>query len=540
MKYNRITIAMLSIVVGASLSGCGGGGEEETVNNRPVSTSPTNITFASQSIATNEGDKGERKTVTVNLRLSKVHNENISLNYVMEEDNEFASGRYESASGTTQITAGTREQRLEFTILGNDRHEDTGRVSVNFSLTGNPSNVNLTQNKATIVINDDDSAPVVQLNIENIDVREGVGKVDIKATLDRPSYKEVTANLSFDGLASVNDYEVTNPSIIFKSDEISSSTSIDIFADDIIEGSETIEVALQSVVNGSIGGNNSMRVIILGDLKLTDTGVTLYYNNGEYNSNMPDAAHGQQDADFGLDTNANFNTRNGLGGLSYNKIDDAGNALGANDNAHQCVYDAHTGLSWEIKGEYFYHQFSEDPSDEEEEIEANYTNRHFNNRNGRYMWYEDDNKLNGGSKGGANNKELEAPILASQACMFPNRDSPLYISSVTQKGCTSDKYEELINKTARCGFVDWRLPTINELQSLVVYQDSENAHDMDYFPESDEAEASHTASGFVYLSSTPSIDNEASVWCLDTSERRIKLCNKRDYHHIRLVRGSQF
>jgi hypothetical protein len=356
MEYNQITIAMLTIFMATSLTGCGGG-EEDTGTNRPVSTSPTNITFASQSIATNEGDKGERKTVTVNLRLSKVHDETISVNYMMEEENEFASGRYEAVSGKTDITAGTREQRLEFTIIGNDRHEDDGRVSVNFSLAGNASNVNLTQNKAIIVINDDDPAPVVQLNVKNIDVREGVGKVDIKATLDRPSYKEVNATLAFDGLASVNDYAVTSPNIVFSPDELASSTSIDIFADDIIEGSETIEVVLQSAVNASMGDNNRMRIIILGDLKLTDTGVTMYYNNGQYNSAMPDAEHPQQDADFGLDTNANFNTRNGLAGLSYNKIDDAGNALGANEIGHACTYDAHTGLTWEIKGEYFYHEF---------------------------------------------------------------------------------------------------------------------------------------------------------------------------------------
>jgi hypothetical protein len=156
------------------------------------------------------------------------------------------------------------------------------------------------------------------------------------------------------------------------------------------------------------------------------------------------------------------------------------------------------------------------------------------------MWYQNDSTLNGGSKGGSDSNELEGEVLASQQCMFPYREHPLHISGVGRKGCTTDKYEELINKTAKCGFVDWRLPTITELQSLVVYQDSENVQDMAYFPDSNAEEASHTTDGFVYLSSTPSIDNEASVWCLDASERRIKLCNKRDYHHVRLVRGSQF
>lgn len=536
MKKNQLSIACLTLLFGVSLTGCGGGGEEDNATKPKAPISPTNVTLGAQSVTTSEGDAGDRKTVTVSLRLSKAHSETLKFNYTMNEENEFATGRYEKADGSTEISAGTRDKQLEFIIFGNNRHEQDGRVSVNFSLVGTPSNVNLTQDKATIIINDDDPVPVVTLDVQNVDVREGVGTVDIKASLDRPTYQLVTARLAFDGLASINDYSVDSEEIVFEPDSMNSTTSINIFADDIIEGSETIDVSFLSAANASTGDNSSMRIIIQGDLKLTDTGVRSYYNNGNFNSSTPDAEHPQQDADFGLDTNANYNTSNGLRGLSYNKIDGAGNSLPANETGHECVYDAHTGLTWEIKGDYFYHEFGQ----EDDAIEIEYTNNHYNNSNGTYMWYQNNNTLNGGSKGGVNSKELKSPILASQQCMFPHRENPLHINTVTQKGCTADQYEELINKKASCGFLDWRLPSISELQTLVIYENALRGYDENYFPDSNAAGASHTNEDFVYLSSTPSVDNEASVWCLDASERRIKLCNKTDYHHVRLVRGQKF
>jgi hypothetical protein len=283
-----------------------------------------------------------------------------------------------------------------------------------------------------------------------------------------------------------------------------------------------------------------MRVIIQGDLKLNDTGVVSFYNNGRFDALTPDGDHPAQDADYGLDTDADFNSRNGVAGFFYNKIDQAGNAMPADATDHSCTFDAHTGLTWELKGDFFYHEFKDDPNDDEEAQEIQYTNTHYNNSNGRYKWYNSDDTKNGGAKGGVNDKELENPVLASQNCMFPHRDHPLNIPSVTQKGCTTDKYEELINKKALCGFIDWRLPSIDELQTLVVYEDARRGYDTVYFPDSDESDASHQDEDFVYLSSTPSVDNDASVWCLDARERRVKLCNKTDAHHVRLVRGNKF
>lgn len=537
MKKSKLALCCLAGLVGMSLTGCSGE-EEAGVNETPKA--PTNITLANRSVTVTEGASGDRNSVTVRLRLSKAHDSPVKFRYDMVAQNAFAENRYENTSGSDTVPAGEREKELVFTAIGNERHEQDGTVTVNLELEEGNNNVNLIDRSATITIADDDPVPTIDLIVNDVDVREGVGQVDILASLDRPTYREVTATLVFEGLASGNDYSVESNTITFLPDEEVAVTSINIFEDDVIEGSETIDIDITSAQNANLGENTAMQIIIQGDLKLNDTGVTKFYNDGRFDASTPDAEHASQDADFGLDTDSDFNTTNGYAGLFYDKIDGAGNRLPANETGHECVYDNHTGLTWEIKGDYFYHEWSENPTTEEADIENAWAGQYYNNRNGRYMWNIVDPTKNGGTSGGQNDRELRPPVLASMNCMFPDSDHPLHVVGVNQKGCTSDNYEKVINKSALCGFVDWRLPTITELQTLVRYEDDLRGFDTAYFNDTDANEASPGNDDFVYLSATPSVDNEASVWCLEAKTRRVKLCNKTDHHHVRLVRGNQF
>jgi hypothetical protein len=544
MKYLKpIGSAINGLVCGALtfvvLSGCGGG-EEDTGGTSKPTASNTNISLAASTLNINEGGVSERKTDNIKLRLSQSHSTNIVVNYVTIDDTALGGRDYEPKNGSVTFSPGEREKNIQVTVIGNNNNDEDKRFNVSLTLaTGD--NAKLINENAAIVIKDDDPEPKVTLELDRLDVREGVGSVDIVAKLDRGSYQTVTATLAFAGLASkTNDYNVVSSEIIFAPYETTAHTTITIFEDDIIEGTETIDIAFERLSNGSEGLANTLKVLILGDLRLTDSGVISYYNNGRFDALVPDGEHPYQDADFGLDTNDLYANRNGVYGFFYNKIDDAGNALPANNTRQECTYDAHTGLTWEIKSEFFHHDFSEKPTAEELEYELMITGQHYNNRNGRYRYYNADDTKNGGSRGSVNNKELTAPVFASQSCMFPPRDHPMHISSVTQRGCTTDSYVALVNKTAKCGAIDWRLPSINELQTLMVYEVSHRGFDQDYFPDTDASEAYNGQGDFVFLSSTPSVDNDASVWCMDVSSRRVKLCNKNYPHHVRLVRGNEF
>jgi hypothetical protein len=534
-KFNALSASICL----ALLSGCGG--EEEansSSSTKPVSA--TNISLVASTLTINEGKAGERKTDTLKLRLSQVHDSNIVVSYETLDNTAIAGEKYQATSGSVTFSPGEREKTIAITVIGNEENDQDERFDVALALTSG-ENSKLLNETATVVIKDDDPEPGVSLEVQRLDVREGVGTVDVVAILNRGSYQSITATLAFSGLASkANDYNVQSEEIVFEPYAKKAHTTITIFEDDIIEGTETIEVAIEKLSNASEGDNLALKVLILGDLKLNDSGVISHYNNGKFDGLVPDGAHPNQDADFGLDQDDTFKDKNGIYGLFYNKIDDAGNSLPANATAQSCTYDAHTGLTWEVKGDYFHHTFLEKPTVEELEYELLVTGQHYNNRNGRYRWYNGDDTKNGGSRGTVNNNELVAPVFASEACMFPPRDHPMHLSSVTQKGCTTDFYVLLVKKQSKCGFVDWRLPSINELQTLMVYEGGHRGFDQDYFPDTDESEAYNGNGDFVFLSSTPSVDNDASVWCMDVSSRRVKLCNKNTAHHVRLVRGNQF
>jgi hypothetical protein len=377
------------------------------------------------------------------------------------------------------------------------------------------------------------------LDIVEVDVREGVGIVDIYATLDRQSYKTTEVSLQATGLAGTNDYALNSNKIVFEPMSTRSHSYITIFEDDVIEGSEYIDIKLGNVSNGTVKGNSNMRVLILGDLKLNDTGAVSYYNNGQFDALVPEGQYPNQDAEYGLDIKADYTNGNGFAGASYNKIDNSGNFLPSASQGNACTFDGHTGLTWEMKGAPFFHTFHGEDADEVEEME--YTKNHYNNSNGLFRWYNADDNVNGGSKGGVNKNELSGNVLAANGvCMFPPKETPLYDATVTQRGCTTDKYVSVINRKGLCGNIDWRLPTITELQTLLIYEDNHRPIDNEYFSHTESSDAAQDARDFTYLSATPSVDNDASVWCLSLKDRQIKLCNKTEAHHIRLVRGNSF
>ncbi|WP_445767757.1 Lcl C-terminal domain-containing protein [Rheinheimera sp.] len=223
---------------------------------------------------------------------------------------------------------------------------------------------------------------------------------------------------------------------------------------------------------------------------------------------------------------------NGHAGFVFQKIDNSGNPLPAGSNSHTCVYDNHTGLTWEVKG-----GIETLPENEiDDTAKAAYANRNWFSKRNRYFWNNPDNTKNGGSVGGANGNEwdnFDGPHHISQNCAFISRNELNYVN-VTLTGCASHKYVELTNRFARCGHNDWRMPTIQELSTLTRYESTMSYIDGEYFKD----EGYTWGENMRYLSSTPAVGNGASVWCLNSDTKEVMLCNKQQYNYIRLVRGN--
>lgn len=172
--------------------------------------------------------------------------------------------------------------------------------------------------------------------------------------------------------------------------------------------------------------------------KLNDTGITTCADNYQNNLPCPQAGFAGQDAEFGRDANqATNNDADGHAGFSFTKISSTGAELPSTASEWSCVKDNVTGLMWEVK--------TDDGG--------------LHDKDWTYTWYELDETKNGGFAG----RQNEGSCGSTSQC-----DTTGYVSSV--------------NTATWCGVNDWRMPTHQELLSIVNFDKSDLLIDPLYFP----------------------------------------------------------
>ena len=151
-----------------------------------------------------------------------------------------------------------------------------------------------------------------------------------------------------------------------------------------------------------------------------------------------------------------------------------------------CVLDRKTALIWEVK-----------------------TTFGLRDRANTYTWYKNGLSINSGSAG----------IRNGGRCKESNCDSQAYIDSV--------------NRRELCSFHNWRLPTREELRSLINYQSRppRASIDMDYFP--------HTVPQF-YWSANSDANNPDSAWGIGFTFGYDYSYFKSDLGYVRLVSTGSF
>lgn len=115
------------------------------------------------------------------------------------------------------------------------------------------------------------------------------------------------------------------------------------------------------------------------------------------------------------------------------KVSLVGEVLDVNSSSWDCVFDDKTNLYWEVK---------------KNEEGTRY-------KDNTYTWYD-------GVTGHENNKY-------SRNCDWGD-------------SCNTNNYITKINKNGLCSFKDWRLPSFEELQTLLFYYDENSLVDLDFFP----------------------------------------------------------
>ena len=166
---------------------------------------------------------------------------------------------------------------------------------------------------------------------------------------------------------------------------------------------------------------------------LNDTGFTLYADDLHNDLVVEPSTHPGQDARVGRDAasraGALAKSGGGVGAFDFTKIANNGSALpptgtlGAGATDWGCTFDNVTGLLWEVK--------VNDPA-------------HLRYVAHSYTWFNSDSTTNGGDPGGAN----------GGTCHSAGR-------------CDTEKFVQDVNSLGLCGHNDWRMPTVNELYSIV-------------------------------------------------------------------------
>lgn len=115
----------------------------------------------------------------------------------------------------------------------------------------------------TLTILEDETAPVVSLNISPASINENGGQATLTASLNNTVLVDVEVELAFSGQASPADYILSAPSIIIPAGAASAFITLDAYNDNLYEGNEALTVDIDNVINGTENGVQQGSISIL-------------------------------------------------------------------------------------------------------------------------------------------------------------------------------------------------------------------------------------------------------------------------------------
>ncbi len=182
-----------------------------------------------------------------------------------------------------------------------------------------------------------------------------------------------------------------------------------------------------------------------GVKELNDTGTSyaITTSGHEVNCTSGDLVPTQQDCAYGRDVDSQANSdEDGVAGFSFVKVSASGDLLTADSEDWDCVLDNVTGLMWEVK------KGADGQS-------GSAVSSGLHDADDTFAWY--DSSLN--SKYSGLNPDLGSTTNQDTCYGFVDGSS----------FCNTEDFKDRVNTAQLCGYSDWRLPTTNELLSIVYH-----------------------------------------------------------------------
>jgi hypothetical protein len=269
---------------------------------------------------------------------------------------------------------------------------------------------------------------------------------------------------------------------------------------------EATEIVYQLAITDSYGNERSKTQTMLVQPQtftmLNDTGVSLNASNTE-NFTTYQGEFAGQDAHNGYDRMANsgFSDKAGRGeqGFDFTRLNQNGDEVDQDTSDWHCVRDNITGLIWENKTNI---------TDDLHNVEQLFT------------WYSAAD--NGGFAG------------------YINADSTS--CNLASGNCNTQAFVDAVNEQGLCGFFDWRLPSHDELLSLVHFGKLQPPLiESEYFPN---IGMDNDETLLWYWTFMPNVDgvNESgsqSAWAIDFNSGVDNFINKSTEAKVKLVRAGR-
>ncbi|PRY96370.1 gliding motility-associated-like protein [Marinilabilia salmonicolor] len=263
------------------------GGAVDTGSNTPVTLSITDLQtppLVSLSVSPASITENGSSTITATLSNPTFEEVTVSLSYSGD-----ATRGEDYSLSSTNIVIPAFSSSASVTLSGTDDniYETTENIYASISaVSGGSASKNGTQQQ-TIVLSDNDSAPLVTLSASPLSISEN-SNTTLTIALSNPTFENVLVNLeaSTSG-ASENDYILSATSVTIPAGSENATTTLEGIPDNIFEGDEAVVVSISGTGGGGASIDNPHEVTItiedaqsIPTVSLSFTGTPFSENGG--------------------------------------------------------------------------------------------------------------------------------------------------------------------------------------------------------------------------------------------------------------------